>query len=62
MSDSLKFSKMFSSSLFAIESIKPYYFRATSIPQPQDISLITHITVATWPQLERLAENWQGKN
>jgi len=60
MSDSLKFSKMFSSSLFAIESIKPYYFRATSIPQPQDISLITHITVATWPQLERLAENWQG--
>ena len=61
MSNSLKFSKVFSNSAFAIENIQPYYFRATSTPLPEDISLITHITVASWPQLERLAENWQGE-
>jgi hypothetical protein len=61
MTNTLKFSKIFSSSAFSIESIKPYYFRASSVPQPQDISIITHISVASWPQLERLAENWQGE-
>ncbi|CAO3683286.1 unnamed protein product [Umbelopsis ramanniana] len=60
MSNTLKFSKVFSNSAFAIENIQPYYFRATSTPLPEDISLITHITVASWPQLERLAENWQA--
>lgn len=60
MSSRLKFSKIFSSSTLAIDNIQPYYLRATSTPENQDISLITHITVASWPQLERLAENWQG--
>ncbi|KAG0169626.1 hypothetical protein DFQ28_003825 [Apophysomyces sp. BC1034] len=61
MTHGLKMSKMFSKSYYqATDGVKPYWLKGSETPSEQDLTIITTVTPATWPELVRLAERWQG--
>ncbi|KAG2174977.1 hypothetical protein INT43_006039 [Umbelopsis isabellina] len=61
MSDTLKFSKLFSDQMPQnLENITPYFLRATRDPGEYDVTMLTVVTEQTADHLVDLAETWQG--
>lgn len=56
----LRLSKMFSKSLGRMDHLRPHWFSATADPDPQSLTIATVLTMDEWPNLIRLAEQWNG--
>lgn len=57
----LRLSKMFSKSLIQTDHIRPQWFTASLAPAPDDVTLVTVLTMDEWPHLAHLAELYKGE-
>ncbi|KAI8370358.1 velvet factor-domain-containing protein [Radiomyces spectabilis] len=61
MAHGLKMSKLFSKTEYAAaENVQPFWLKSAQPPMPDDVSIVTAVTLNTWPELVRLAQHWKG--
>lgn len=54
-------SKLFAQGHYdALKYVQPFWQRATSVPEPQQVSFIVTTTPNTWKDLVQMAKNWNG--
>lgn len=62
MTHGLRMHKLFSKSYYdAAKQIQPFWLRAKTVPENDEVTVITTATADTWDNLVQLTAYWEGK-
>jgi hypothetical protein len=62
MTHGLKMHKLFSKSYYdAAKNIQPFWQKATTLVDKDQVTIITSLTPETWEDLKKITTFWEGK-
>lgn len=63
MTHGLRMHKLFSKSYYdAAKQIQPFWLKAKTVPENDEVTVITTATADTWDNLVQLTAYWEGKD